>query len=760
MSQLFKQDQGGIPQQTGDDDLPRLRAARDAALQAAREAIRDTTRLTRLISILNDSGPLHLLLDRVLSTLSELFLADIVVLLDPIGTGSYSPLAAIGLPEDILQRPFSDEESSYTRLLMQTGIPVLIENADTDQKIDFQLRDMGAETVIGLPMDSSSTARGALILARCRPEPFLSSDVNLLMAMSYRIGRTLIEAQRSVQFEKIAQSGREINRHLDLAAVSAEAARIFPVIVCADASALILDNSNGESYCAAQTGLHSSCSTALCTLAEHLMTSSLLREGEPFSTADMGEISAQLSLQSLNILPVRALLAIPIHRQDLINGILFAVRFSAIAFNSSTSQIAMIYAEQISAALENSSLYQAVHNELVERKRLEEERRQWERQQQQLQKAESLNRMAGAIAHNFNNMLSAVTGNLELALMDSPPDSLVKILNQAMKASHRAAEVSGLMLTYLGQSFAELEVLDLSALCRSNLSLLRNALQKDVELEPDLPSSGPAVKANASQMQQMLKNLVTNASESMGDHQGAVHLTVKTVCLAEIPATYRSPIDWQSRNDTFACMEVKDSGSGISDKEIEQIFDPFFSTKFTGRGLGLPVVLGIVRAHQGVITVESTQGKGSIFKVFFPLSTEHLPLQPRKSTEILQMESGKTVLLVDDEEIVRKMAAAMLKRIGFKVIEAKDGVEAVDVFRQHQSSINIVLCDLTMPRMDGWETLAALHELEPAVPIVLASGYDEAQVMQGNHTKRPRAFLHKPYQLSELKAALTLALSQ
>ena len=759
MSHLSGTDYEKLPPQTGAEDLLQLRAARDAAVQAAREAVRDTTRLTRLLTILHDPGPINILLDRALSTLSELFLADTVVLLDPAGTGSLSPLAAIGLPEDRLQLPFSGEEGGSLQRLMQTGEPLCIEHAERDPRVDFQLRDQGAKAVVGLPVDGSHTVRGVLLLARCRPDPFVDADVALLRTMAYRIGRTLIEAQRSDQFEKIVQSGREIGRHLDRAAVTAEAVRLLPVIVRADASALILSDPAGRISCAAQTGLPPSCTVALRRFAEGLIASSLLGEGEPYRTADIGATLARLSLTSLSLLPVRAVLAIPMYRKDRIHGLVFALRFTSIGFNSGASQVAMIYAEQISAALENSRLYQAVHNELVERKRLEEVQRKWERQQQHLQKIESLNRMAGAIAHHFNNMLGAVIGNLELALMDLAPEAPVELLHQALKASHRAAEISGLMLTYLGHSAGRRELLDLACLCLSSLPLLRLGMGKDVVLETDAPTPGPTIKADAGQIQQVLKNLVTNAFESVGDAQGTIHLTIKTVSLADIPVAHRSPIDWRPHHDVFACIEVRDSGSGITEREIDQIFDPFFSTKFTGRGLGRPVVLGIVRSHHGLITVETSRGQGSIFKVFFPLSSERVPPGPCAPVKPPEMQPGALVLLVDDEDMVRDMATAMLRRIGYRVIEAADGVEAVALFRQHRASINAVLCDLSMPRMDGWETLAAVRAIEPGVPVIFASGYSEAQVMQGDHPRPPQAFLHKPYQLSDLKAALARVLS-
>ena len=196
---------------------------------------------------------------------------------------------------------------------------------------------------------------------------------------------------------------------------------------------------------------------------------------------------------------------------------------------------------------------------------------------------------------------------------------------------------------------------------------------------------------------------------------------------------------------------MADAGCGIACKDIEKIFDPFFTTKFTGRGMGLSVVLGIVKAHNGGITVESEPGRGSIFRVFFPLSAEEVPRQPDKPIQSPEIQEGGTVLLIEDEEQVRKMARTMLTHLGYRVIEAKDGVEAVEIFQQHQDEIRCVLSDLTMPRMNGWDTLAALRKLSPDIPVILSSGYDEAQVMADEHPERPNAFLGKPYRLQELK---------
>ena len=397
--------------------------------------------------------------------------------------------------------------------------------------------------------------------------------------------------------------------------------------------------------------------------------------------------------------------------------------------------------------------------DVTDLKRAEEEKIKLESQNRQLQKAESLGRMAGAIAHTFNNQLGAVIGNLDLAIDDLPEGAgQTDQLTAAMQAAQKAAEVSGQMLTYLGQSFDKHVLMDFAEACRRSLPIIEAAMPGTVVLETSLPSPGPAVMANATEIQQVLTNLLTNAWEAIGEGKGSIHLNVKTVSPADIPESNRVPIDWQPKGSAYACLEITDTGDGITHNDIEILFDPFFSSKMTGRGLGLPVVLGIVKAHDGVVRVESELGRGSTFQVFFPLSTEEVPHQLDKVAHSLTMAGSGTVLLVEDEEMVRNMAAAMLKRLGFSVLAAKDGVEAVEIFRERKDEIRLVLSDLTMPRLNGWETLTALRKLAPEIPVILASGYDEAHVMTGDHPELPQVFLGKPYKLRGLSDAISQAL--
>ncbi len=393
-------------------------------------------------------------------------------------------------------------------------------------------------------------------------------------------------------------------------------------------------------------------------------------------------------------------------------------------------------------------------------KRAEAEQAKREAQIQQLQKSESLGRMAAAIAHHYNNQLQVVLGNLELAMDGLPRETQTREhLSAAMQASHRAAEVSKQMLAYLGQSSGERKPLDLAELCRQNIPLLQSTMP--VVLKTDFAIPGPVIMANANQLQQVLINLVTNAWEAVGPNRGAIRLSVKTVSAHEVTAVCRRPVDWQPHAGAYACLEVADGGNGIASEDLEKIFDPFFSRKFMGRGLGLSVVLGIARAHNGGIDVESEPGDGSTFRVYFPVVAQPATALPPAglSPATSPFDGGGTVLVVEDVDSARALAAHVIKSFGFTVLTAQDGVVALEMFRQHQAEIRCVLCDLSMPRMNGWQTIEALRQLAPGLPVILASGYDEASVMSEQHPEQPQVFLGKPYDRRKLRAALEQALA-
>jgi len=399
-------------------------------------------------------------------------------------------------------------------------------------------------------------------------------------------------------------------------------------------------------------------------------------------------------------------------------------------------------------------------SDISEGVRLAAEKKQLEAEYRQLQKEESLGRMAGAIAHHFNNLLGVVMGNLELAAGTLPDETGPREnIDSAMKAARRAAEVSSSMLTYLGQTLGKHELLDLSSTCHTSLQKLRTVMPKEVEMVVDFPPDGPLIKANAYQIQQVLKNLITNAWEGHNHRPGTIQLSIKKVVLEDIPATHRFPLDWQAQQNLFACLTIKDSGCGINVPDIEKLFDPFFTSKFLGRGLGLSIVLGIIRAHGGVVTVTSKVDRGSVFNIFLPIYAGEI-VRPTNRAAIGQEASEGTVLVVEDEPMLRDIVKAALTRMGYMVLVAKNGFEALEIFQQHRESIGCVLCDLIMPGMDGWDTLSALRRLSPDLPVILSSGYDPVQAMAGDHPDLPQFFLGKPYDLSALDEVVRQAFAE
>jgi signal transduction histidine kinase/CheY-like chemotaxis protein len=411
--------------------------------------------------------------------------------------------------------------------------------------------------------------------------------------------------------------------------------------------------------------------------------------------------------------------------------------------------------------LENDRVTKVIGNimDISDYKELEAERIALTKQLQHAQKAESLGRMAGAIAHHFNNQLNVVMGNLELTLEDCPKDAAYRgNLVEALQAAHRSSEISGLMLTYLGQDTGKTWKLDLSRLCLTHLPILRNTLPRDITLETDFMSVGPAVLVNDDQMQKVLFHLVTNAAEAIGNNTGRIRLSTRTIPLSDIPAIVTAPVDWQPNANMYACLEVADTGSGIAEKDMEKLFDPFFTTKFTGRGLGLPVILGLVKSWDGAFCVTSKTHHGSCFQILLPVQENMVSSRLESATQNHFAAKRGTVLLVDDQDAVRKIGEVMLKRLEFTPMSAASGPEAVAVFRRHQDRICCVITDLTMPDMDGWETLAALRRIQPDLPVILASGHDQTHAMNREHAEKFQTFLHKPYAMIQLKNALQKAL--
>ncbi len=397
-------------------------------------------------------------------------------------------------------------------------------------------------------------------------------------------------------------------------------------------------------------------------------------------------------------------------------------------------------------------LFLGIGRDISEQTHATEERIQLEKQMLHAQKLESLGVLAGGIAHDFNNILTAIIGNADLALMRINKESpAVDNLHRIEQAAARAADLARQMLAYSGKGKFIVENIDLNILLEEMLHMLEVSISKKAALRLNLHQPLPTVEADATQLRQIIMNLVINASEAIGDRSGIIAIT--TGCM-ECDRNYLKDVwlDEELTGGLYVYLEIADSGCGMDSKIMAKLFDPFFTTKFTGRGLGMAAVLGIVRGHKGAIKVYSELGKGTTFKILLPSSGRPAD-RSNGGSHTDDWQGSGTVLLVDDEETIRGIGSEMLKELGFTTITADDGREAVSVFKANPD-IDLVILDLTMPHMGGEQCFQELRQLNPNVKVIMSSGYNEQEVTRKFIGKGLSGFVQKPYKLSVLKEAL------
>jgi len=401
-----------------------------------------------------------------------------------------------------------------------------------------------------------------------------------------------------------------------------------------------------------------------------------------------------------------------------------------------------------------------VARDITRRKRAERERRRLEEQVQQAQKLESLGVLAGGIAHDFNNLLMGVLGNADLAIDKIRPDSpAFADIEEIMKTSRHASDLCRQLLAYSGRGKFVVEPVDIGRLVKEMTDLLEVSISKRASLKYEFAGDLPAVESDATQIRQIILNLITNASEAMGEKDGII--IVRTGVMDADSAYLKETYPYVAEDlpeGPYVYLEVVDTGCGMDRETQRKIFDPFYTTKFTGRGLGLAAVLGIVRGHKGGLRVSSEPGKGSTFKVLFPAYGGPATSIEEKEVGVREWRGSGTVLLIDDTQTVRDVATRMLERAGFTVVTAEDGAKGVEEFRKHLGKIVCVLLDLTMPHMDGQQTLGELRRMQRDIPVIISSGYNEQDVARQLVGRGATGFVQKPYQSGEIIAALKEAL--
>ena len=378
-----------------------------------------------------------------------------------------------------------------------------------------------------------------------------------------------------------------------------------------------------------------------------------------------------------------------------------------------------------------------------------EDQRRAERILHQRQKLESIGVLAGGVAHDFNNLLVGVIGGVSYALESLPQDHQIRpILEMAFNASDRAAQLTKQMLAYAGKGSFQVENVDLGKVVKATWQLIQASLPGPVDVKLRIRAELPPVHADPTQLQQIVMNLIINAGEAIPEGRpGLVIVSTDVQHIDQPCSTWTSDLE----PGDYVVLEVRDNGSGIDPNTMTKIFDPFFTTKFVGRGLGLAAVHGIVRSNKGSIEVDSTVGKGSTFRVLLPA------VQPVREKPVLEARPNGSksltgrVLLVDDEPIVRNTARAALERAGHVVEVAEGGREAVELVSRSPHGFSLVLLDLGMPGFDGEQTLEALRQINPKLPVVMCSGYGDAEVQNRLRGKSVNGFLQKPFDFRTLK---------
>ncbi|TLS66714.1 response regulator [Mariprofundus erugo] len=392
--------------------------------------------------------------------------------------------------------------------------------------------------------------------------------------------------------------------------------------------------------------------------------------------------------------------------------------------------------------------------DITELRKAEEQRNRIEKQIQHTQRLESMGVLAGGIAHDFNNILSAILGNAALAsrkVISDPLDAREK-LEKVVQSCDRASVLCRQMLAYSGKGKFVVRQLNLSAMVEEVTHLLEVSLDKGVVIKYSLADPLPLIEADEAQMQQVVMNLVTNANEAIAGRSGVISITTGVM-----HADLRYLMDCYGDNPVagrFAYVEVSDAGCGMDAATQQRIFDPFFTTKFTGRGLGMSAVLGIVRGHHGALKLYSEPGKGTTFKLLLPVCEQAESSQEAAIERVSPWQGSGLVMVVDDEETVRETAVMLLEDMGFTTLAAADGMEALELFRARGQEIRAVLMDLTMPRMGGEECFRELRRINPDVRVVLTSGYNEQDAIQTFTGKRLAGFIQKPVSPDRLRKAM------
>ncbi|MCF6208662.1 MAG: ATP-binding protein, partial [Ghiorsea sp.] len=378
----------------------------------------------------------------------------------------------------------------------------------------------------------------------------------------------------------------------------------------------------------------------------------------------------------------------------------------------------------------------------------------------QAQKMEAVGTLVGGIAHDFNNILAGITGNLYLLQTQfAKDDNATRKLARIEQLSDRATDLIQQMLTFARKDAVSMTSLNLNHLVTEVLSLIRTSIPENIELKLKVLQDNISIHGDTTQIHQVLLNLINNARDALADTaQPCINITLNT-CEIDEDFVQRHPY---FNTGQFALLSIQDNGSGIPKEHLEHLFEPFFTTKEVGKGtgLGLSMVFGAVKRHQGFIEVESREQQGSVFQVYIPLLESKTPsAQVKETNGQASKGDGEVILLVDDEPMVLEMSADVLQSLGYHVLLASNGLEAVDIFKANQNNIALVITDIVMPKLGGIEAVKRIRKIQPNAKIIFSTGYDPDSTLTQTIIANNDPVLNKPYRISDLSALIAQKLN-
>ncbi len=389
--------------------------------------------------------------------------------------------------------------------------------------------------------------------------------------------------------------------------------------------------------------------------------------------------------------------------------------------------------------------------DITARKSDEQEKHSLGLQLQHAQKLESIGVLAGGIAHDFNNILAVIICNCDLATQR--PQMAGELIPEIEEAAQRAAELCHQMLAYAGKSMTIRKEFNISALVDDTLKMLNATLNQNVVIKTNRSGDIPRITGDTSQIRQIVMNLIINASEAIGEAHGEICVSlINTEIIAG--QTEKDHLGKIIPPGQYVCLEVTDTGCGMDDETKERIFEPFYTTKFTGRGLGMSATLGIITSHKGALQLFSQPDHGSTFKVYLPTKSSDSSVEPLQQTDSLTWQGSGSILLVEDEPQLMLVAKNLLKALGFSVFEASNGSEALELYRKNSEYINLVVTDLGMPVMNGYELLREIKQINPELPIIISSGFGDVDINSHITDGEVAGFLSKPYSFAQMRELL------